>query len=325
VLWLLTTAACALLVARYRDRLTALVLVGVIGLMVTLTFAGLSAPDLALTQLLVEVVSVILLLLALNFLPATGATPDAAGRRWRDGILAGAAGLGVAALAWAVLTRPSRSIAEWYLENAVPGAAGTNVVNVIIVDFRALDTLGEIVVLAVAGLLVGSALGGWQPPRARPPAATAPADGRAFLLELFVPLLLPLMLLVALFLFLRGHNLPGGGFAAGLVAATGMLLLYLARGTNWVDARWRPSQQRVIAAGLLVATLSGAASLALGHPFLTSTYLAPALPVIGKLPLASATVFDLGVLLTVAGATLLGVVALGRLSAPAAAVPERRP
>jgi multicomponent K+:H+ antiporter subunit A len=291
--------------------------------MVTLTFAGLSAPDLALTQLLVEVVSVILLLLALNFLPARSPLPDAGGRRWRDGILAGAAGLGVAALAWAVLARPSRTIADWYLENAVPGAAGTNVVNVIIVDFRALDTLGEIVVLAVAGLMVGSALGGWQPPRARRPAATA--DGQPFLLELVVPLLLPLMLSVALFLFLRGHNLPGGGFSAGLVAATGMVLLYLARGTAWVDARWEPGQQRVIGAGLLVAAGTGAASLALEHPFLTSTYLAPVLPVIGKLPLASALVFDLGVLLTVAGATLLGVVALGRLGATAAAEPGRRP
>ena len=63
-----------------------------------------------------------------------------------------------------------------------------------------------------------------------------------------LPLLLPLMLSVALFLFLRGHNLPGGGFSAGLVAATGMLLLYLSRGTDWVDARWQPDQQRVIGA-----------------------------------------------------------------------------
>ncbi len=325
VVWLLTVAACAMLVTRHRERLTALVLVGVIGLMVTLTFAGLSAPDLALTQLLVEVVSVILLLLALNFLPATSPAPDAARRRWRDGVLAGTAGLGVAALSWAVLARPSRTIAEWYLENAVPAAAGNNAVNVIIVDFRALDTLGEIVVLAVAGLLVGNALGGWQPPQARRPAGPAPADGKPFLLEVVVPLLLPLMLSVALFLFLRGHNLPGGGFSAGLVAATGILLLYLARGTAWVDARWEPGQQRIIGAGLLIAAGTGAASLAVGHPFLTSTYLAPVLPVIGKLPLASALAFDLGVLLTVAGATLLGVVALGRLGAPATPERERRP
>ena len=139
-----------------------------------------------------------------------------------------------------------------------------------------------------------------------------------------MPLLLPLMLSVALFLFLRGHNLPGGGFAAGLVAATGMLLLYLSRGTDWVDARWQPDQQRVIGAGLLVATGAGAASLAFSHPFLTSTYLAPLLPVVGKLPLASALVFDLGVLLTVAGATLLGVVALGRLGNPAPPLPGRQ-
>ncbi|MBL8201769.1 MAG: monovalent cation/H+ antiporter subunit A [Chromatiales bacterium] len=326
VVWLLAAGASAVLVAKHRERVTALVLVGVIGLMVTLTFAGLSAPDLALTQLLVEVVSVILLLLALNFLPATGGRPDPSGRRWRDGVLAGAGGLGVAALAWAVMARPTRTMADWYLANAVPGAAGANAVNVIIVDFRALDTLGEIVVLAIAGLLVGSALAGWQATRAdRAGSPTAGADGRAFLLELIAPLLLPLVLCVALFLFLRGHNLPGGGFVAGLLAATGLLLLYLARGSRWVEARWRASPQRLTGAGLLVAAGTGAVSLALAHPFLTSTYLAPVLPVLGKLPLASALFFDLGVLLTVAGATLLAVLALGRLGDAPAPPAEPRP
>jgi multicomponent K+:H+ antiporter subunit A len=311
VIWFLTIGASLMLVAWHRHRLTALVLVGVVGLMVTLTFAGLSAPDLALTQLLVEVVSVILLLLALNFLPATGGAPEAAGRRWRDGVLAGATGAGVAALAWAVMARPERTLAGWYLENALPAGAGANAVNVIIVDFRGFDTLGEIVVLAIAGLLVGSALQGWQPPRVSAPSSRR--DGPAFLLELIVPLLLPLMLSVALFLFLRGHNLPGGGFVAGLVGATGILLLYLARGTRWVDERWRAQPRPLLAAGLLLAAGTGAASLAFAHPFLTATYLAPVLPLIGKLSLPSALFFDLGVFLTVAGATLLGVLSLGRL------------
>jgi len=249
VVWMLAAGACALLVMRHRDRLTALVLVGAIGLMITLTFAGLSAPDLALTQLLVEVVSVVLLLLALNFLPATGAATETRGRRWRDGVLAGAAGLGVAALAWAVLTRPSRTIADWYLENAVPAASGTNAVNVIIVDFRALDTLGEIAVLGIAGLLAGSALAGWRAPGADARSRRPAGDGPVFLLELAAPLLLPLMLSVALFLFLRGHDLPGGGFAAGLVAAAGILLLYLARGAAWVDTRWQPDHSASSAPG----------------------------------------------------------------------------
>jgi len=318
VAWLLTVLACGALLAWHRDRLTAVVLVGAIGLMVTLAFAGLAAPDLALTQLLVEVVSVILLLLALNFLPATSPSGEPAGRRVRDGVLAAAAGLGVGALAFGLLTRPGQSIAGWYLENAVPGAAGTNAVNVIIVDFRALDTLGEITVLGIAGLLVGSALAGW-----RPNSRVTPRPARAFLLEPVVQLLLPLMLSVSLFLFLRGHNLPGGGFVGGLVAATGVLLLYIAHGTDWVESRWRASHQAVIALGLLAATLTGAASLLLSHPFLTSTYLAPVLPVIGKVPLASALGFDLGVLLTVLGATLLAVVTLGRLGGEPATGQER--
>ena len=133
------------------------------------------------------------------------------------------------------------------------------------------------------------------------------------------------MLSVALFLFLRGHNLPGGGFSAGLVAAIGVLLLYLARGTDWVDARARhPDQQRVVGAGLLVATVTGAREprvrASVPHQHVPGAVGAR----VGKVPLASALVFDLGVLLTVAGATLLGVVALGRLGRPAAP-PQGRP
>jgi len=134
----------------HRQRLVALITLGAVGLVVSLAFVKFSAPDLALTQLSVEVVTIVLLLLALHFLPQHAPRERDRGRVWRDGAVALAAGGGTALLAWAVLTRPYATIAGYFLENSVPGGGGKNVVNVILVDFRGYDTLGEITVLALA-------------------------------------------------------------------------------------------------------------------------------------------------------------------------------
>jgi multicomponent K+:H+ antiporter subunit A len=307
-LWALATLATAGILALRRQRLVALLLVGSIGLLVALAFAGLSAPDLALTQLLVEVTSTILLLLALRFLPAESPVEERTPARLLDCTLAVLCGAGVTALAWAVMTRPSGTIAGYYLENALPQAAGANVVNVIIVDFRGLDTLGEILVLVLAGLVVAGALAGWRGPAP----ALSREGGGSFLLERIAAAVLPLAISVAAFMFLRGHNLPGGGFIGGLVLAAGVLLLYLANGITWVEQRVPFRYESLCACGLLVAAFTGLGSLALAFPFLTSTYLAPVLPWIGKVPVATAMFFDLGVLLAVVGATLLALDALGR-------------
>jgi multicomponent K+:H+ antiporter subunit A len=308
VAWLVGLGATAAVVLLHRQRLVALVLTGAVGLMVTLTFAVLSAPDLALTQLLVEVVSVVLLLLALRCLPQTGPreTPD--GRHGRDLILAVAAGVAVAGLLYAVLTRPVDSIAGYYLANALPAGAGTNAVNVIIVDFRGFDTLGEITVLVVAGLLVAALLGATATAPTRPPL-------RSFLLDPVVATLVPLALTVAAFLFLRGHNLPGGGFVAALLLAIGLLLPYLSRGRAAIDGQLPDLWVPMAGMGIAAATATGLGSLLLAYPFLTSSHLEPSLPLVGTVPLATAMFFDLGVLLAVAGATLLAVLTLARLPA----------
>ncbi len=148
----------------HRQRLLTLIVIGVIGLVISLGFVKFSAPDLALTQLSVEVVTIVLLLLALYFLPQY--TPRQAGRLrlWRDGLLAAFAGIGVTLFTLSVLTRDYSTIAEYFLANSVPGGGGTNVVNVILVDFRGFDTLGEIVVLALAGLGVFAMLEGMKLP-----------------------------------------------------------------------------------------------------------------------------------------------------------------
>ena len=302
-----------------RQRFVALVFIGVTGLVVSVSFALLSAPDLALTQLLVEVASVVLLMLALYWLPETSPPEPGRLRAWRDAALAAVAGLGVAVVTYAVLTRPADGrIAGWLLANAIPGAAGANAVNVVIVDFRALDTLGEITVFGLAGLIVAALLTGFRPEpgnlQAGGRAGIGATDrGNSLLLSTASRVLLPLAVVIAIWFFIRGHNAPGGGFIAGLALALGLLVPYVAHGDAWMTARLRGGFQPWIAWGLAIATVTGFGSFLFDHPFMTSAYVAPSLPVIGKVSIATAMFFDVGVFLVVTGATMVALTALGRL------------
>ena len=301
--------------ALHRRRLTALIVMGALGLPVALIFVQFSAPDLALTQLTVEVVTIVLLLLALYFLPQRSPVESSRGTRIRDLGVAALAGAGTAALTWSILTRPFASISDYFLVNSLPGGGGTNVVNVILVDFRGFDTLGEITVLALAGLGIYAML---RDLRLHGP--TQDADGRPWnwdlhpsIMAALTRLLLPLVLLVSVFILLRGHNLPGGGFIAGLIAAVGLIMQYLTNGVEWTHRRLSDNLHPVIGAGLLIALLTGLASLALGYPFLTSAFTHVHWPIVGDFELASAMAFDLGVYLVVVGATLLILIHLGLL------------
>jgi len=321
---LLTVALAVFAVAvavLHAQRLLALLLVGVVGLVVSLAFVRFSAPDLALTQLLVEIVTVLLLVLAMYFMPAETPPEPSRARVLRDALVAVTAGGAVTALAWALLTRPLDTIAWYYLDNAKPEGGGYNVVNVILVDFRGFDTLGEITVLGIAAIAIVALLQGlkldtpsldWQ---GRPWAS----ERYPLMLGTLSRPLLPLALLVSAYLFLRGHNAPGGGFIAGLVTGTAILLQYVAYGSAWVRARLPWNYGTVIAAGLLIATGTGLASWAFGAPFLTSTFGYVTWPVVGKFELASAMVFDLGIYLAVVGVVLVIIARLGELSGPEAA------
>jgi multicomponent K+:H+ antiporter subunit A len=140
----------------HHNRLMSLILIGIIGLIISLGFAWLSAPDLALTQITVEVVTVVFMLLALNFLPKQTPRESSPVRRTRDAVIAIGAGTGIGALAYALMTRNAAfpPISAYHLEQSKPGAGGTNAVNTIIVDFRGYDTYGEIIVLGIAALLI---------------------------------------------------------------------------------------------------------------------------------------------------------------------------
>lgn len=297
----------------HRHRLTALIFASAVGLIVALVFVKFSAPDLALTQLSVEVVTIVLLLLALYFLPQECPAESSNGRRWRDGAIALASGGAAAALSWAVLTRPASSISGWFLANSVAGGGGTNVVNVILVDFRGFDTFGEITVLAIAALGIFALLENLHLPGPSQDGDGRPwdADSHPLIMSTFVRLLLPLALLVSAFIFLRGHNFPGGGFIAGLITAIALIMQYLANGVAWTHTRLPAYTHPWIAAGLIVALLTGLASMLFGRPFLTSAFGHFKLPFIGDFELASAMAFDLGVYLVVVGATLLILINLG--------------
>ena len=308
--------ASVVTVVMHRQRMVSLITLGVVGLLVSLGFSKFSAPDLALTQLSVEIVTVVLLMLALFFLPQSTVPISTRSRQFRDVILATGIGSGAALLTMAVLTRDLSPISGFFLQNSVPGGGGTNVVNVILVDFRGFDTLGEIVVLSIAGLGIVALL-----QKINLHAAETDLEGRRWntdahplILQNLSRLLFPLMILIAAFIFLRGHNLPGGGFIAGLVAALAIVLQYLGNGIQWTSARIRTDMHKVIASGLFFAIGTGLVSILLRYPFLTSAFTYLKWPVVGKFEVASAMIFDLGVFLVVVGATVMILVELGKVN-----------
>jgi multicomponent K+:H+ antiporter subunit A len=319
-LWLLVLAAGFGVTIWHRHRLLALVLTSIVGLVVSLTFVLFSAPDLALTQLSVEVVTTILMLLALNYLPRKTPPEPSALRRWRDIGVAAVGGLGIAAALHAVLTRDlaGTSIASYHLAQSKPAGGGTNVVNVILVDFRGYDTFGEIIVLGIAALaifaLLDSALGGASGQRLEHmPRRREAGDRHPLMLVCATRVLLPLALTVGTFIFLRGHNLPGGGFIAGLVVGIALILQYMASGFTWANEQLKIDYHALIGWGVLVAGITGVGAWYADLPFLTSNYGYVHLPLVGEVEVATAMGFDLGVFLTVVGVVMLTLAGLSRV------------
>ncbi|MBY6090434.1 monovalent cation/H+ antiporter subunit A [Pseudooceanicola sp. 502str34] len=320
--WMLLVLATGFLCFMHRDRLLALVLMGVVGVIVSLGFNYLSAPDLALTQLSVEVVTIILLLLALNFLPNRTPAESSSGRRLRDGLIGIVAGLGSAGLIYTIMTRnfAFQSISDYHLENSYKGGGGTNVVNVTLVDFRGFDTFGEIIVLGIAALIIyaltEALLGG--PVRARllnrKPDQLRAGDAHPLMMVVVTRVMLPVVLMVGVYIFLRGHNEPGGGFIAGLIVAIAVVVQYMASGFAWADARIRYPYHGIIGAGVLVAGLTGIGAWFFGKPFLTSAFGYFRIPPMEEFELATAMGFDLGVFLAVVGAVMLSLESYARLA-----------
>ncbi len=358
VIWAMG-AACALFsgyLAKFH-RFAALLTLAGTGLAMCLAFVWLSAPDLALTQLVVEVVTTVLLLLGLRWLPRPEPAEDrsrrevlrARARRVRDLVVAATAGAGIAMLAYAGMTiDPANrlrldSLRSFFIGNAYEGTGGRNVVNVLLVDFRAFDTMGEITVLGVVAVTVFALLRRFRPPRellggtkqqrtqarfdevASDREVGDTATDYLYVARTAMHVMFPVLAVFASYLFMRGHDEPGGGFAAGVTVAIAFILQYMAGGARWVEERLRVLPVRWIGGGLLIAVLTGAGAWIFGRPFLKSYYEYVDLPVLGQVPVSSATLFDLGVLLLVVGATVLMLIALAHQSIRAPRQVAERP
>ncbi|CAN3126839.1 Multisubunit sodium/proton antiporter MrpA subunit /multisubunit sodium/proton antiporter MrpB subunit [Mycobacterium sp. smrl_JER01] len=327
--------AAALAAVVMRNRLAAVLLVGVTGYGCGAIFAFYGAPDLALTQFLVETLTLVAFVLVLRTLPAE--TSHAENTRFRvpRAALAVAVGVTVATVgAFAIAARTGRPIAELLPEAAYVLGHGSNTVNVILVDIRAWDTMGEVSVLLVAATGVASMVfrsrrfgaaprvsDAGQPDIGQLPATynISPAAGdvtwlrgsglrdpkhRSLVLEVATRLIFPVMMVLSAYFFFAGHNVPGGGFAGGLMAGLALVLRYLAGGRYELGETLPLDAGKVLGAGLALAAGTAAASLLLGAPVLSSAVIEFDVPVLGSVKFVTALFFDLGVYLIVVGLVL---------------------
>ena len=331
--WGMLVAATIGMVLLHRNRFLSLILIGIVGLMVSIGFVFLSAPDLAMTQFTVEVVTIILMLLALNFLPNRTPVESTVLRRMRDVAVAVAGGLASFALAYYYILRDpvSTPISEFHLANSYKGGGGTNVVNVILVDFRGFDTFGEIIVLSIAALLIyaltESLLSG--PVRSRllnrKPDQPQAGGVHPMMMVVLTRVMMPIVMMVGFYIFLSGHNEPGGGFIAGLIVSIGVVMQYMASGFSWASARLRYPYHGVIGAGVLVAGLTGIGAWFVDQPFLTSYFTYVRIPPFEKFELATAALFDVGVFLSVVGAVMLSLESFSRLARRSESIESEHP
>ena len=293
-----TMIVAAVLAASSRGRLKAVILVGVTGYGAGLMFLLHGAPDLALTQILVETVTLVVFVLVLRKLPKYFTDrPLHSSRWWRLVIALLVAFTVVAAVYLAAAARVAVPVSEAFYDAAYTFGYGKNIVNVTLVDIRSWDTLGEISVLVVAATGVASLIfirrryTELEPPRGagrprrrsfrRPEPSSEPSSTqgrmtwlrgterlspikRSIIFEVITRLLFPVMILVSLFFLLSGHNNPGGGFAGGLIAGLALTIRYLAGGRHELDEAAPVDAGRVLGAGLLTSGLSSLAPVLVG-------------------------------------------------------------
>ncbi|WP_458319115.1 Na+/H+ antiporter subunit A [Mycolicibacterium brisbanense] len=325
--------AAALGAVVMRNRLAAVLLIGVTGYGCGAIFAFHGAPDLALTQFLVETLVLVIFLLVLRTLPAEADRTNINRHRLPRALLALAVGAAVTTLAvYAMAARSGVGIAALLPDAAYYRGHGSNTVNVLLVDIRAWDTMGEIMVLLVAATGVASLVFrhrrfGAAPrvsqavgqPDIGPIAAYSPAAGditwlrgselrdprhRSLVLEVATRVIFPLIMMLSAYFFFAGHNHPGGGFAGGLTAGLALVLRYLAGGRYELGETLPLDAGKILGTGLALSATTAITSVALGAPALSSAVLQLDLPVFGHVKLVTALFFDLGVYLIVVGLVL---------------------
>ena len=326
--------AAALAATMMRNRLAAVLLVGVTGYGCGAIFAFYGAPDLALTQFLVETLTLVVFVLVLRVLPAEIGAEDIRRFRLPRAMLAVAVGATVATLAaFAMAARTGVGIAELLPQAAYVRGHGRNAVNVLLVDIRAWDTMGEVSVLLVAATGVASMVfrsrrfgaaprvadAGQPDIGAVSATAASPAAGditwlrgsdlrdprhRSLVLEVATRLIFPIMMVLSAYFFFAGHNTPGGGFAGGLMAGLALVLRYLAGGRYELGETLPLDAGKILGAGLILTAGTATASLLAGAPALSSALIQLDVPVLGSVKFVTALFFDLGVYLIVVGLVL---------------------
>ncbi|MDJ0393237.1 Na+/H+ antiporter subunit A [Rhodococcus sp. G-MC3] len=310
-----------------RNRLASVILVGLTGYACGVIFAVHGAPDLALTQFLVETLTLVVFVLVLRKLPAEVDDRGAAGSRLPRAALAVAVGATVTVLgAFAMNARNTAPISLQLPDAAYRLGDGKNIVNVLLVDIRAWDTLGEISVLLVAATGVASLVFRNRRFGSAPRVADAPATGgdngigsdttwllggdlidprhRSLVLEVTTRLIFPTIMVLSVYFFFSGHNAPGGGFAGGLTAGLALVLRYLAGGRYELGEAVPIDAGKILGLGLVLAAGTAISSLFLGAPALSSATLELTLPLLGDIKIVTALFFDLGVYLIVVGLVL---------------------
>jgi multicomponent Na+:H+ antiporter subunit A len=312
----------AILTVRSRRRLRAVLLLGVTGYGTALLFVAHGAPDLALTQVLVETFSLVTFVLVMRRLPPFFSDrPFTSARRIRVAV---GCLTGLAVGGYALVAADARTASPVGLDFAGPArdyGGGNNIVNITLVDIRVWDTFGEIAVLVVAAtgvaslifLLTDRATSHRETRRNR---AAEEASGwlrgaglladrrRSVVFEIVTRVVFPVLMLFSVYLMFAGHNLPGGGFAGGLIAGLALMVRYLAGGRAELDTAAPVDAGAVLGSGLVIAALSGVVPALLGHnPFQSGIFDVPVGP-FGAVHLVTSLFFDIGVYLVVVGLSL---------------------
>ena len=312
-------AAASIVIIRSRSRLLCICALGVVGVSTALIFLLFGAPDVAMTQLTVETLVTVIVAIVLLKLPNfSNEVWPSVPARVGNAVVAVTVGIGVTLLLLAVTASPPQpDLQEYFERTAVPGGQGRNIVNVILVDFRALDTMGEITVLAIAGAAVFAMLLPGARPRKGAPrpgtggaAALAPASPgtlmNTVILRETTRRLVPLILVFSVFLLLRGHEQPGGGFVGGLVASIALSLYAFVFGPRAARGILRVDPRAVGAVGLAVAIASGfVGSIRGAAPFLTGQW-----GTLAGLKIGTPVLFDVGVYLVVIGVVMTFVIGI---------------
>ncbi|MCL2010561.1 MAG: DUF4040 domain-containing protein, partial [Synergistaceae bacterium] len=324
ITWLTAMAAATGIVVKSKKRAVSVLSLGLVGYGVAFLFVLFSAPDLALTQLVVETVSIVLFFLAFRYLPPDceekegekAPSPDKAVN------LAISIAMGAAVTTIALVGHGSKmfdTISNFYIENSRLLGGGSNVVNVLLVDFRALDTMGEISVISVAAIgvfaLISLTVGGDAKSQ---PAASArrKMQGSGVVINTVLRPLTFFILMFSFYLLWNGHNAPGGGFIAGLMTAAGIVLLYVNHGSDFIRKNLPFDFKYLVGLGLACSMSCGLGALLFGYPFLTQTFGRVHFPHLGEIELATALIFDLGVYLVVTGGCLTIITGIGQSGEP---------